>query len=67
MIRKYLEKNGDLVYKELRVFRKNKKPIQDNIAYNNSESNELVYSWLSLKDILGPKVIASLIIRIPIA
>ncbi|KKK16427.1 hypothetical protein P175DRAFT_0430531 [Aspergillus ochraceoroseus IBT 24754] len=68
VMREYLEKNGSVACKELRVFCKNKKPIQDDdFAYDNGKSDELVYSWLSLEDILGPKGVASLMTGIPIA
>ncbi|EER45167.1 conserved hypothetical protein [Histoplasma capsulatum H143] len=67
VMREYLKKNGDVACKELRVFCKNKKPIQDDVAYDKSKSDELVYSWLNLEDILGPKGVASIMTGIPIA
>ncbi|KAL4975522.1 hypothetical protein BDW66DRAFT_66179 [Aspergillus desertorum] len=67
VMRGYLKKNGDTACKELRVFCKNKKPIQDDVAYDKGESDELVYSWLSLEDVLGPKGVASLMTGIRIA
>lgn len=67
VMREYLKKNGDVAYKELRVFCKNKKPIQDDVAYDKGKSDELVYSWRSLEDVLGPKAVASLMTEIPIA
>jgi hypothetical protein len=67
VMRKYLENNGDVACKELRVFCKNKKPIQDDVTYDNGKSVELAYSWLSLEDVLGPKGVASLMTGIPIA
>lgn len=67
VMREYLKKNGDVACKELRVFCKNKKPIQDDVAYDKGKSDELVYSWLSLEDVLGPKGVASLMTGIPIA
>ncbi|KGO75476.1 hypothetical protein PITC_081830 [Penicillium italicum] len=67
VMRKYLEKNGDVACKELRVFCKNKEPIQDDVAYDNGKSDKLVYSWLSLEDVLGHKGMASLMTGIPIA
>lgn len=51
VMRKYLGKNGDVACKELRVFCKNKKPTQDDVAYDNGKSDVLVYSWLSLEDV----------------
>lgn len=67
VMREYLKKNGDVACKELRVFCKNKKPIQDDVAYDEGKSDKLVYSWLSLEDVLGPKGVASLMTGIPIA
>ncbi|KAG5298448.1 hypothetical protein I7I48_07896 [Histoplasma ohiense] len=67
VMREYLKKNGDVACKELRVFCKNKKPIQDDVAYDKDKSDELVYSWLNLEDILGPKGVASIMTGIPIA
>ncbi|PKY00142.1 hypothetical protein P168DRAFT_337449 [Aspergillus campestris IBT 28561] len=66
VMREYLRKNGDVACKELRVFCKNKTPIQDDAAYDTSESDDLVFSWLSLEDVLGPKGVASLQTGIPI-
>ncbi|CAG7948750.1 unnamed protein product [Penicillium salamii] len=63
----YLVKNGDVACKELRVFCKNKKPIQDDVAHDDGKSEKLVGSWLSLEDVLGPKGMASLMTGIPIA
>ncbi|RLL99449.1 hypothetical protein CFD26_104363 [Aspergillus turcosus] len=67
MMREYLKKNGDVACKELRVFCKNKKPIQDDVAYDKGKSDELVYSCLSLEDVLGPKGVASVMTGIPMA
>ncbi|EDN10451.1 hypothetical protein I7I51_01628 [Histoplasma capsulatum] len=67
VMREYLKKNGDVACKELRVFCKNKKPIQDDVAYDKGKSDELVYSWLNLEDILGPKGMASIMTGILIA
>ncbi|RDW70580.1 uncharacterized protein DSM5745_08091 [Aspergillus mulundensis] len=70
VMRGYLEKNGAVACKELRVFCKNKKPIQsDNDATDKDRDNSdrLVYSWLSLEDVLGPKGVASLMTGIPVA
>lgn len=65
VLREYLKKNGDVACKELRVFCKNKKPIQDDVAYDQGKPNALVYSWLSLEDVLGPQGMASLMTGIP--
>ncbi|KAF9890863.1 hypothetical protein FE257_005439 [Aspergillus nanangensis] len=67
VMRDYLKDNGDVACKELRVFCKNKKPIQDDVAYDTSESDDLVYSFFCLEDVLGPKGVASLQTGIPIA
>ncbi|PYH71004.1 uncharacterized protein BO88DRAFT_423807 [Aspergillus vadensis CBS 113365] len=67
VMREYLKKNGDVACKELRVFCKNKKPIQDEIADYAGESDGLVTSWLHLEDVLGPKGVASLMTGIPMA
>lgn len=64
---KYLHMNGDVACKELRVFCKNKKPIQGDVNYDTGKSDKLVYSWLSVEDVLGPKGVASLQSGIPIA
>jgi hypothetical protein len=66
-MREYLEKNGGVACKELRVFCKNKKPVQDDFVYGSGRSDELVCSWLGLLDVLGPKGVASLKTGIPIA
>ena len=67
VMREYLRKNGDVACKELRVFCKNKTPLQDDDAYDTSQSDDLVFSWLSLEDVLGPKRVAALQTGIPIA
>ncbi|PWY91650.1 hypothetical protein BO94DRAFT_555459 [Aspergillus sclerotioniger CBS 115572] len=67
VMREYLKKNGDVACKELRVFCKNKKPIQDDVAYDQDQSDKLVYSWLNLEDVLGLKGVVSLMTGIPIA
>ncbi|KAL2845132.1 hypothetical protein BJX68DRAFT_277447 [Aspergillus pseudodeflectus] len=70
VMRGYLAKNGAVACKELRVFCKNKKAIvpgggEDYRA--KEDADKLVYSWLSLEDVLGPKGVASLQTGIPIA
>ncbi|RAH73274.1 uncharacterized protein BO66DRAFT_435703 [Aspergillus aculeatinus CBS 121060] len=67
VMRDYLKKNGDVACKELRVFCKNKKPIQDDSAYDAGDSNALIAYWFSLEDVLGPKGLASLMTGIPVA
>lgn len=68
VMRDYLQKNGGVACKELRVFCKNKKPIHDDTDYDKGkEDDKLIYSWLSLEDVIGPKGIASLQTGIPIA
>ena len=63
----YLKKNEDMACRELKVFCRNKKPIQDDVAYEKKKTDELAYSWLSLEDFLDPKDMASLMTGIPIA
>lgn len=53
VMRTYLEKNGDVACRELKVLCKNKKPIHDDMGYDKGKTEELVYSWLSLEDVLG--------------
>jgi hypothetical protein len=67
VMREYLKKNGDVACKELRVFCKNKKPIQDDVAYDKGKSDELAYPCVSLEDVLGPKGVASVMTGIPMA
>ncbi|CDM34525.1 hypothetical protein DTO006G1_533 [Penicillium roqueforti] len=66
VMRDYLRKNGDVACKELRVFCKNKKPIQDEIDYDKGRSEEFGY-WFGIEEALDPKVLASLMTGIPIA
>ncbi|KAL4779928.1 hypothetical protein BJX76DRAFT_339386 [Aspergillus varians] len=69
VMRGYLAKNGAVACKELRVFCKNKKPIvQDggDDGQVKADADQLLYSWLSLEDVLGPKGVASLQTGIPI-
>lgn len=67
IMRGYLQNNGDVACKELRVFCRNKKPIQDDVDYDKGKVDELIYSWFSLEDVLGPRGVASLQTGIPIA
>lgn len=69
VMRGYLAKNGSVACKELRVFCKNKKPIVRDSGHDGQGreyADQLVYSWLSLEDILGPTGVASLQTGIPI-
>ncbi|KAK2792486.1 hypothetical protein FQN52_003421 [Onygenales sp. PD_12] len=66
VMREYLKKNGDVACKELRVFCKNKQPIQDEVAYDEWGSDEWEYGF-NIEDILGPKGVAALQTGIPIA
>lgn len=69
VMRGYLAKNGSVACKELRVFCKNKKPIVQDSGDDGQgweHADQLVYSWLSLEDILGPTGVASLQTGIPI-
>jgi hypothetical protein len=60
----YLQKNGDVACKELRVFCRNKKPIHDEIHCDKDAK----YSYCtSIEDIMDPKALASLMTGIPIA
>jgi hypothetical protein len=70
VMRGYLAKNGAVACKELRVFCKNKKAIVPDGGDDyraKEDADQLVYSWLSLEDVLGPKGVASLQTGIPIA
>ncbi|PYH83103.1 hypothetical protein BO82DRAFT_363614 [Aspergillus uvarum CBS 121591] len=67
VMRDYLKKNGGVTCKELRVFCKNKKPSQDDVAYDAGDSDALIDYWFSLEDVLGPKGIVSLMTGIPVA
>ncbi|KAL4908426.1 hypothetical protein BDW74DRAFT_175108 [Aspergillus multicolor] len=67
VMRAYLETNGSVACKELRVFCKNKKPVQDDVADDQGGIDNLVDSWLSLEDIMGAEGVASLMTGIPIA
>jgi hypothetical protein len=66
VMQKYLEKNGDVACKELRIFCKNKTPIQEVARDEKGRSEEFVF-WTTFEDIVGPKVIASLQTGIPVA
>ena len=44
VMRKYLAKNGDVACKELRVFCKNKKPIHDDVPYDNGKSDQIIFT-----------------------
>jgi hypothetical protein len=66
VMQEYLKKNGDVACKELRVFCRNKKPIQDEIDADKGRSEEFKY-WFSLEESLDPKVLASLMSGIPVA
>ncbi|KAJ6180858.1 hypothetical protein N7519_011319 [Penicillium mononematosum] len=66
IMQEYLQKNGDVACKELRVFCKNKKPIQDEIDSDKGMSDEFRY-WFDIEEVLEPKVLASLMTGIPIA
>ncbi|CAG8907789.1 unnamed protein product [Penicillium egyptiacum] len=66
VMQEYLRKNGDVACKELRVFCKNKRPIQDEIDCDKGRSEEFSY-WFGIEEALEPKVLASLMTGIPIA
>lgn len=62
----YLQKSGDVACKELRVFCKNKTPIQE-IVKDDSGRTEQLMSWVNFEDVVGPQVIASLMTGVPIS
>ncbi|CAG8068914.1 unnamed protein product [Penicillium nalgiovense] len=66
IIQEYLQKNGDAVCRDLRVFCKTKKPIQDEIDSDKGMSEGFRY-WFDIEEALEPKVPASLMAGIPIA
>lgn len=64
IMKDYLRKNGDVACKELRIFSKNKKPIQDEIDYDKATSEELGY-WFSI-EVLDQKTLTSLMTGVPV-
>ncbi|KAF1345901.1 hypothetical protein BDV97DRAFT_405442 [Delphinella strobiligena] len=76
VIQQYLQKNGDVACKELRVFCKNKS--QDQIFYKSQSqvenasthgeeaAKEFAY-WFTLEEVMDPKALASLMTGIAIA
>ncbi|KAE8139703.1 hypothetical protein BDV38DRAFT_39620 [Aspergillus pseudotamarii] len=66
VMKEYLQRNGDVACKELRVFSKRKKAILDEVKNDQGRSEELQY-WLNIEQALDPKVLASLMTGIPIA
>lgn len=66
VMQEYLRKNGDVACKELRVFCKNKTPIQDKIDFDKGRSDEFCH-WFSIEEALEPKLLASLMTGIPVA
>ncbi|GAB1213302.1 hypothetical protein ATERTT37_002451 [Aspergillus terreus] len=66
IMKEYLQRNGDVACKELRVFCKNKKAILDEAEYDKGRSEEFQY-WFGIEDALDPKALASLMTGIPIA
>ncbi|CAG7948203.1 unnamed protein product [Penicillium nalgiovense] len=65
-MQEYLQKNGDVACRDLRVFCKNKKPIQDEIDSDKGMPEGFRY-WFDIEEALEPKVPASLMAGIPIA
>lgn len=65
IMKDYLQKNGDVACKELKIFSKNKKPIQDEVDYDKATSEELGY-WFSIEDALDQKTLTSLMTGVPI-
>ncbi|KAJ5088391.1 hypothetical protein N7456_012007 [Penicillium angulare] len=66
VMRDYLEKNGDIACKELKIFCKNKAQIQDVIEQGESGADNHYY-FFTLEDVLGPTGLASLMTGIPVA
>ncbi|KAJ5176870.1 uncharacterized protein N7482_002747 [Penicillium canariense] len=66
VMKEYLQRNGDVACKELRVFCKNKNAIQDEVDYDKGRSEDFQY-WFGIEEVLEPKVLASLMTGIPIA
>lgn len=75
-MQKYLEKDGDIACKELRVFCKNKSQDQffykslnqgeDGSTQREKTANDFAY-WFSLEEVVDPKALASLMLGIAIA
>ncbi|KAJ5917124.1 hypothetical protein N7466_010678 [Penicillium verhagenii] len=62
----YLRKNGDVACKELKIFCKNKTPIQE-IAEDDGDRSKQFMSWVNFEDVLGPKAMASLMTGVPVS
>lgn len=59
-MQEYVQKNGDVACKELKILCKNKTPIQHVIEQDKSSSEEY-YSSFNLEDALSPRAMASLV------
>lgn len=62
----YLQKNGDVACKELKIFCKNKTPIQEE-AKDDGGRSEKFMSWVNFEDVVGPQVITSLMTGVPLS
>lgn len=60
VMREHLKKNGDVAYKELWVFCKNKTPMQHGSVHDRTELDEVVSPWFSIEGVVGSKGVASL-------
>ncbi|KAJ6008281.1 hypothetical protein N7540_012257 [Penicillium herquei] len=69
VMKAYLQQNGDVACKELRVFCKNKKPIYDAIDCDTDSSDLDDYYWVDIEKTMtmDPKTLASLETGIPVA
>ncbi|TKX20292.1 hypothetical protein C1H76_7545 [Elsinoe australis] len=63
VMKAYLEKNGDVACKELRVFCRNKTSLVDD-EHGKRNDKDFVY-WFCMEDVLDPKHLASLTTGIP--
>ncbi|KAJ5538207.1 hypothetical protein N7494_007686 [Penicillium frequentans] len=62
----YLQKNGDVACKELKIFCKNKTPIQEEAKDDGGRSGKFM-SWVNFEDVVGPQVITSLMTGVPLS
>ncbi|KAJ5548918.1 hypothetical protein N7513_006152 [Penicillium frequentans] len=62
----YLQKNGDVACKELKIFCKNKTPIQEEARDDGGRSGKFM-SWVNFEDVVGPQVITSLMTGVPLS
>ncbi|KAJ5720654.1 uncharacterized protein N7483_008588 [Penicillium malachiteum] len=67
VMKEYLQRNGDVACKELRVFCKNKKPFYDAIDYDKESSDTDDFICVDIEKTMDPKTLASLETGIPVA